>query len=66
VIIEHKNGLVDWINTLIANIVTPFFKNTITNIVKKEAINTINKYFDEINQIIAKSNLVTPVFKNHE
>ncbi|XP_011869446.1 PREDICTED: uncharacterized protein LOC105562895 isoform X2 [Vollenhovia emeryi] len=63
VIIENKNGGVDWINTFIANIVTPFFKNTIVSSVQEEAANAIRAHFDEISQAIVEGKLVTPVFE---
>ncbi|KAL0109042.1 hypothetical protein PUN28_014261 [Cardiocondyla obscurior] len=50
VVVENKNGSVDWINTFIINIVIPFFKNTITSAVEKETGNAIRSRFDEINQ----------------
>lgn len=65
-IVENKNGQVDWINTAIVNFITPFFKNTIINIVEKKATNAIQTCFDQINNILAKDKLITPVFENHE
>lgn len=43
----------DWINTIIVNIVAPFFKDTITNAVREEASNAIQTYLNEINHKIA-------------
>lgn len=43
----------DWINTIIVNIVAPFFKDTIMSAVRKEASNAIQIYFNEINHKIA-------------
>lgn len=43
----------DWINTVIVNIIIPFFKNTITSAVREEASNAIQTYFNEINYKIA-------------
>ncbi|KAM0731257.1 hypothetical protein ACS0PU_002317 [Formica fusca] len=53
VTVENKNGSMDWINTIIVNIVAPFFKDTITNAVREEASNAIQTYFNEINHKIA-------------
>lgn len=50
IIIENKNGGVDWINTFIVNLVAPFFKDTIINVVQEEVTNTIRTYFDEVNK----------------
>ncbi|XP_011635242.1 uncharacterized protein LOC105425923 [Pogonomyrmex barbatus] len=54
VIVEHKNGKVDWINTVIVNIITPFFKNAIVYTVQNEAANAIQKYFDELSKTTAQ------------
>ncbi|XP_072764248.1 uncharacterized protein [Anoplolepis gracilipes] len=59
VTVENKKGSVDWINTAIVNIVTPFFKETITDAVRKEASNAIQTYFNEINHKIAPPKTLT-------
>ncbi|XP_050456792.1 uncharacterized protein LOC126854267 isoform X2 [Cataglyphis hispanica] len=53
VTVENKDGSIDWINTIIVNIIAPFFKETITSTVRKEASNAIQTYFNEINHKIA-------------
>ncbi|XP_011691148.1 PREDICTED: uncharacterized protein LOC105452045 isoform X2 [Wasmannia auropunctata] len=68
IVVENKNGMVDWINTFIVNIVTPFFKSTITNVIEKEAANAIRTYLDEINQLNAAETkkLLFSKIGNHE
>ncbi|XP_024869442.1 uncharacterized protein LOC112453113 [Temnothorax curvispinosus] len=61
VIIENKNGLVDWVNTFIVNIITPFFKNTIVNFVQEQATNAIQTYFNEINKSLKASWLLSKI-----
>lgn len=53
----------DWINTAIVYIVTPFFKETITNVVQKEASNEIRRYLNEINHKIAPRKMLTYILK---
>lgn len=54
IVMENKNGM-DWINTVVVNFLTPFFKNMITNIVQEQAANAMRTYLDEINHIISRS-----------
>ncbi|XP_011250886.1 uncharacterized protein LOC105248039 [Camponotus floridanus] len=63
VTIKNEDGSVDWINTAIVYIVTPFFKETITNSVQEEASNEIRKYFNEINHKIAPRKMLTYILK---
>ncbi|XP_029168069.1 uncharacterized protein LOC114938335 isoform X2 [Nylanderia fulva] len=50
VTVENKNGSVNWVNTAIVNIISPFFKNTIMTAVREEATNVIRTYLNEINR----------------
>jgi len=36
-VIENKNGKMDWIKTVIINIIIPFFQNTITSNIQIKA-----------------------------
>ncbi|XP_011171278.2 uncharacterized protein LOC105204001 [Solenopsis invicta] len=53
--IENKNGLVEWLNTALINLATPFIKNTLTNVVQQEASNAIRTSLDKINHVISQS-----------
>lgn len=61
--VENKNGSVNWINTAIVNIISPFFKNTIMSAVRNEASNAIRTYLNEINRKIAPRKKLTDVLK---
>lgn len=64
-IVENKNGGVDWLNTIIVNIIIPFFKDTIINAVEEKAASAIQTYLDNLS-ILDKNKLITPIFENYK